>query len=464
LRSKGVQALFLSLTGLWFAGICLGGEPLLVEALEKRLVTVREKVAPAVVSISSVGGGRFARGNIYQDPFKPYKQRFFGEKSGPPKKRNLGSGVVIDPGGYILTNYHVVADARQVFVALSSGKVIEGRVLGFEPSVDLAVIKIDLKTKLAALEWVDAKKIRPGQFAIAFGNPWGIASDPQPTMTMGIISAVNRSISVGGGDGREFKGLLQTDAAINPGNSGGPLVDINGRILGINTAIFSTTGGNQGIGFAVPITRDVERIIGELKKGRKLRMPHVGIRAAKIDPAKAKLLNFRRRAGVVVERVDPDGTAARAGLKTGDVIFKVGDRDIADPFQLKNCVGMSRIGEKLDFHISRAGREMRIPVSVGSDQKGIFADLSPRVWRGLSVANPDPASGAKGVRVQEVVRGSAAWQAGVRAGDIITKVNDMKIESPADFGDAVKDSERHDVLIETSRGLKIVKKQREISR
>jgi S1-C subfamily serine protease len=431
-----------------------GEPPDVVEALERTLVRVKEKVAPAVVTISAVGGGRTATGNIYEDPFELYKRRFFGERAAPEQRRNVGSGVIIDPAGYVLTNHHVVADTEQIFITLSDGRTLKGTLLGSDPQVDLAVIKVKAPGPLHALSWVKADQVRSGQFAVAFGNPWGLARDPQPTVTLGIVSAVNRSLTVGE-SGREFTGLIQTDAAINPGNSGGPLVDIRGRMLGINTAIFSTTGGYQGIGFAVPFSERVEKIVAELKKGREVGHPWLGLSVSRLDPVRARLMGLGRARGLVVERVVPDGPAANAGLRAGDLITGIGEVAVTDPDAVRKLLTHAAPGDRWKLQVLRKGERIEKTLVVGDRRTGLVGAASPRFWRGMSV-RPVPPGKGPGVLVDEVAPDSPAWKADLRPGDVVRKVNEIEITSPAEFRDAVAGAEGQDVLLQTARGLKAV--------
>ncbi|MEJ2746190.1 MAG: trypsin-like peptidase domain-containing protein, partial [bacterium] len=256
----------------------------------------------------------------------------------PLERRSIGSGVIIDPAGYILSNEHVVGNADAIEVMLSDGRKFQGKVVGKDPRADLAVIKIDA-TDLPAARLGDSDTVRPGQWAIAIGNPFGIFEDnPTPTMTVGVISAVHRRLDGASVGGRYYGDLIQTDAAINPGNSGGPLINLNGEVIGINAAIISPSGAYAGIGFALPVNRAKE-VLGELKKGQEIEYGWLGLGIQTLNKDLAEEFKLPDSSGALVVTVIPGGPAAAAGLQVGDVIRECGGKSIRDTEGLMEKIG-----------------------------------------------------------------------------------------------------------------------------
>ncbi|MBN3040189.1 MAG: trypsin-like peptidase domain-containing protein, partial [Candidatus Omnitrophica bacterium] len=305
-------------------------------SMEEATVNVAANVGQSVVSISSVVrervAGRFNLGSPFgdytNDPFQRFLEEFFGEGfEREYKSIGLGSGVIIDREGYILTNEHVVSRASEIRVKLSDGREFDAEIKGTDPRSDLAVIKIEADNLVAA-KLGDSDNLKIGQWVIAIGNPFGFAIDnPEPTVTIGVISALNRNIS----DPRKRSGgyvdLIQTDAAINPGNSGGPLVNLQGEIVGINTAIISTSGGYEGIGFATPVNQ-AKRILSKLIKGEKVLYGWLGVNIQDLNDDLRSYFGIKEKEGVIVLKIYKDSPAESSGLKEGDLILSFNNQSV----------------------------------------------------------------------------------------------------------------------------------------
>jgi serine protease Do len=401
-----------------------------------------KKVSPGVVKV-------FTSARVQQTGFNAppemddFFRRFFGNPgdsrgdsrfrrgqnpSSAPRQHGIGSGVLVTKDGYILTNNHVVDGADEVKVALQDGREFTAKVIGRDPKTEVAVIKIDA-TNLPLVPMADSDKVEVGDVVLAVGNPFGIGQ----TVTTGIVSATGR----GGTMGLDYEDFIQTDAAINPGNSGGALVDTEGRLIGINTAILSRSGGNMGIGFAIPanLVRDV---MDSLIKDGHVTRGYLGVLIQDINPALAKQFKLENTGGALVGDVTPKSPAEKAGLKNGDVILEFDGKKTADSRQLKLQVARTKPGETAPIKILRDGEEQTLEVKVkelpGSDQMA-KNDASKGddigTLNGVTVGDIDAAArqelrlpaNLKGVVVSEVEEGSAAAEAGLRPGDVITEIN-----------------------------------------
>ena len=407
---------------------------------------VVKKVTPSVVKVVVTGKAQKSPGfENLPDPFR----RFFGDdfggmgrrRSGPaPREHGLGSGVIVSKDGYILTNNHVVENADEVKVSLNDGREFIAKVIGTDPKSDIAIVKVDAKD-LPAISIADSDKIEVGDLALAVGNPFGVGQ----TVTMGMVSATGR-----GNLGLDYEDFIQTDAAINPGNSGGALVDIEGRLIGINTAILSRSGGNQGIGFAVPVNL-AKMVMESLVKDGKVVRGFMGVNIQDLTPALAKEFGLKDSSGVVVADTSPRSPAEKAGLKSGDVITAFNGKDVRDSRHLKLQVAQTHPGKTVPVKVLREGKEKTLSVTVKelpndelASNKGHDKDTnSSDSLDGVAVSDLDgnvrsqlkvPAS-VKGAVVTEVDPNSAAYEAGLREGDVIQEIN-RKPVSGAD--DAVK--------------------------
>jgi Do/DeqQ family serine protease len=408
------------------------------ELIHLSFAPVVKKAAPAVVNVFSRRVVRTAQGPaaLFNDPFF---RRFFGGgvPFGVPRERvenSLGSGVILDPAGFIVTNRHVIKDADEVVVELADRREFEAKVVLSDAHADLAVLKIDAHGQpLPVLPMGDSDKLEVGDLVLAIGNPFGVGQ----TVTSGIVSALARSIAA-----NDFRSFIQTDAAINPGNSGGALVDLDGRLVGINTAIFSQSGGSVGIGFAIP----VDLVRGELeaaKHGTKVIRPWLGASGQGVTPALAANFGLPRPEGVLVKDVASGSPAAEAGLRVGDVVLAVNGHAVEDPDNLRFRIATLALGAPARLTLWRAGRSFEVTATVVAPPE----DPPRDPWRiggrnpltGAAVANLNPAfdeelgfdSTERGVVVTGLAEGGVAQQLGIETGDIVVNLNERTVASVA---------------------------------
>lgn len=335
-----------------------------------------------------------------------------------------GSGVIVDASdGYILTNHHVVADADEIQVTLSDGRTLDAEIVGSDDGTDIALIKVE-PDNLIEMPIGDSSGVRVGDFVIAIGNPYGLDN----TVTSGIVSALGRTgINRGG-----FENFIQTDASINPGNSGGALVNMDGELIGINSMIFSRSGGNVGIGFAVP-TEIASSIMGQILDFGEIRRGLLGVTIGTIGPEEAKTLDLEIDGGALVESVSRDSAAEKAGLQVGDIVVSINDKKISSGPELRNVIGLLRSGDVVGIRYVRDNKPMSTSAQLGrrEDQLLIGATIHP----GLAGATFAPASTSSenGVEVASVEEGSPAAQRDLRAGDVITAVNRRIVRNLGDL-------------------------------
>ena len=326
------------------------------------IVVATEKTAPAVVSIASKYK-QVVRRYPFSSPFaRQWLEQFFGmPETFLREYSNLGSGVIIDDDGYILTNDHVVHGAEMIEVTFKDGTVYEGRIVGSAPDYDLALVKVD-GGKFPSATMGNSDDLLVGEWAIAIGSPFGqLLNDTQPTVTVGVISAVHRDVK-GDTDGRIYKDMIQTDAAINPGNSGGPLVDSRGNVIGINTSIISPNGGGSvGMGFAIPINRG-KWVLEEIREYGRVRKVWVGVTVEPITPQAAAAQGLSQDRGLLVQQLDLESPAHKAGMKPGDIITAVNGSKISTIFDANRLIFGSKIGEKIEFDVVRGRDTKRITV------------------------------------------------------------------------------------------------------
>jgi len=426
--------------------------------------TVAARVTPAIVNVTvtSKTGGRHDRGDMNDngndndqdndndgsnDPrqFGPFQ--FFGFPNMPNQRprieHGLGSGVIISPDGYIVTNNHVVDGAVNVNVTMSDRRVLTAKVVGADPLTDLAVIKVDA-SDLPSIPWGDSTKLRPGQTVLAFGNPFGLRF----TVTRGIVSALNRPNP--DSNRRKPGQFIQTDAAINPGNSGGPLVNAHGEVIGINTFLISESGSFAGAGFAIP-TQIVRPTVDNLIKYGKVSHGYIGIGINDVTPENARFFNVKKAEGALVAQVEPNSPGAKAGLKTGDVITAIDGQSVNDSGELQVVVGQKQPGTTINLDLVRNGSSMKVPVTLEAMGKrdretetGNAEQGKPRWGVGLQELTPDmrqqlqvPAD-VNGAVVGNVQPGSPADNAGLQRGDVIVEVNRRAVRSDADAIDQLK--------------------------
>ncbi|HHT9152515.1 MAG TPA: DegQ family serine endoprotease [Candidatus Hypogeohydataceae bacterium YC40] len=417
-------------------------------AFEVLFNQVAEKVKPAVVNVKAVKimkGEEFER---FHPPFggreSPFGEEPFDKFFRPrmPKEfrqQGFGSGVIVDPKGYILTNNHVVEEADEIYVTTADKKESKAKVIGRDAPTDVAVIKIEAENLPAAVLG-DSDKIKVGDWAIAIGNPFGL----NLTVTAGIISAVGRS-QVGIADYEDF---IQTDAAINPGNSGGPLLNLKGEVIGINTAIFTRTGGYQGIGFAIPISM-AKTVMKSLIETGKVTRGWLGVAIQDITEELAKSFNIPTTTGALVSDVTPNSPAEKAGMQRGDVIVEFEGKEIRDISHLRNTVAQTLVGKEAKVKVLRSGKPVELTVTIGEQPTELFArggggpaEATKNFGMTLDTLTPEMArrfgyEGEMGVVVMDVEPGSVAERAGIQAGDLIKEVNKERIHNLQDYSSIV---------------------------
>jgi serine protease Do len=389
-------------------------------APSKRFVLVAKLVTPAVVHVTTRGERRV------HDPFADFFREFSPRRRGGMMPvTSFGSGVIVDTKGHVITNHHVVQYAREVTVKLGDGRQFEAAVLGSDPQTDLAILKIS-GSNLPTAELGNSDKIEVGEWVLAIGNPFGL----EQTVTSGIISAKGRS-NVGIAELEDF---IQTDAAVNPGNSGGPLVGMNGKVIGITSAIASNTGGYQGIGFAIPASMVRVVMKGILKQGKVLR-GWLGVYITDMTQELAKELGITYRRGVYVEEVVPDSPAAKAGLKEGDVVTKANGEKLTSATQLRNVIAATEIGKELRLSYCRGDKEGQCSATIVTPDPGSeFKGLETETGLGMTVANLTRAVASRygyeegeGVLVVKVEKGGLADQAGIQPREVIVGINSFQV-------------------------------------
>lgn len=433
--------------------------------LQPSVVMIQKKAA---IPVKSDGRGP-APGNPFGDsPFGkrfgdiPELKRFFEQmpRTPSPNQQGMGTGVIIDKAGVILTNNHVVQGGGQVIVRLHDGREFEAEEVKTDPQTDLAVIRIKDAEGLQAAKLGDSDQTYIGDWVLALGHPFGL----EGTVTAGIISAKGRGIGI---TARED--FLQTDAAINPGNSGGPLVNLRGEVIGINTAISSRTGGNNGVGFAIPINL-AKWVTDQLISDGSVHRAHLGVVIQPVTHELAEQFGVKVREGVLVSQVQDDSPAAAAGMKSGDVIVEFGGKPVTSPRELQLLVERSELGTATPLVVMRDGKRTTLNVvcreqtrddelaATGAkphrDKMGLeLSDLTPEVAERLGV------TGTEGVVVTSVEPGSSAAEAGLSSGEVIVQVNRQGVKSVSEFREAVKDSDPKKgtlLLVRNERGSRFV--------
>jgi Do/DeqQ family serine protease len=396
---------------------------------------VVKMVAPAVVNIyTKKVVKQQALSPFFDDPF--FKQ-FFGDQLNFGRSREriqnaLGSGVIVQPDGLVVTNNHVIDGADEIRVVLNDGREFEAKVVSQEEQLDLALVRIDTKgAKLPTLTFRDSDDLEVGDLVLAIGDPFGVGQ----TVTSGIVSGLARTRT----GINDFGFFIQTDAAINPGNSGGALVTTDGKLVGINTAIYSQSGGSIGIGFAIP-ANIVRAVVDAEANGGKLVRPWLGVTGEALSAEIAESLGFDRPGGVVVKELFPGGPADKAGLKPGDVLLAINGRDVQDPQSMAFRLATLPIGDAAKMTIMRKGEQMDLPIQLVPAPREPEPDETwldgEQPLTGAQVANLSPAlgeelsvSGWKGVVITAIKRGSFALSLGLRPGDIVARVNGTEVQN-----------------------------------
>jgi serine protease Do len=408
--------------------------PLGVNGGEQTFVHVAKAVKPAVVSVFSTrtGKGEGPHAMPFEDPFF---RRFFGDEffrrfeQPQRKERGLGSGVIVEPNGLIITNNHVVSKADEIKVFLSDKREFKAKLIGTDAKTDIAVLKIEADG-LHTIPWADSDRLEVGEFVLAVGNPFGLTH----TVTLGIVSALGRAAGIA-----EYEDFIQTDAAINPGNSGGALVNTRGELVGINTAIFSQSGGNMGIGFAVP-SNLAHAILGQLIKHGKVVRGWLGVSIQDLSPELASQFGLAEPKGVLINEVLADSPAKKAGLERGDVIVEYDGKPVENATQLRNAVAQTSVGKKAVVKFMRDKKARTAEVAIveqpknvaqaGSEEAGEAAPSSGRL-SDLDVRELTPDLAARfgleanerGVVIAKVRQGSVAEESGLKEGDLMLEVN-----------------------------------------
>jgi serine protease Do/serine protease DegQ len=382
------------------------------------LAPLVKRVAPAVVNIRV--SQTVQRRSPYGDEMF---RRFFGlpeMPGGPREVQSAGSGVIVDAtNGYILTNHHVVENADRIQISLLDNQTLDAEIVGSDAATDIAVIKVDPRN-LVALPIGDSNNVEVGDFVIAIGNPFGLSH----TVTSGIVSALGRTgISRSG-----YEDFIQTDASINPGNSGGALVNMRGELVGINSVIIAPTGGNVGIGFAVPseIAQSIMRQIldfGEVRRGL------LGVNIETIDPESAAALGAEVESGALISAIEPGSAAEKAGLRVDDIITKVNNKKINNSRELMNAIGLKGSGEEVDIEYVRGGSSQNVSATLG--ERTVSRSDGAEIHPGLEGAQfaDAAATSAGGIEVTDVEPGSTAAQRGLRTGDVITEINRRPVQN-----------------------------------
>ncbi len=426
-------------------------------------VELAKKVNPAVVNIRTIKviKGRSRVFRYYFGPNFPrdffgddFWERFFGEQPEREyKEQSLGSGFIISEDGYILTNNHVVEGADKIKVRLSNEKEYEGRVVGKDSKTDIALIKVEADDNhLPTVKLGDSDSLEVGEWVMAIGNPFGL----EHTVTVGVVSAKGRVIGMG-----PYDNFIQTDASINPGNSGGPLINTKGEVIGINTSIFTPSGGNVGIGFAIPINMAKE-IIPQLKeKGRVVR-GWLGVMVQKVTPELAESFGLKEGKGALVGKVNEGSPAEKAGIKQGDIIIKFDGKEIKEMNELPRIVANTPVGKKVEVVVFRNGKEKALKVKVGEmpEEKEIAFEKEKEKNLGMTVQELTPELASRlglydeeGVIVRRVEPNGPADEAGIRRGDIIKEVNRKPIKNMGDFLEAIEKAKPgENILLFIKRG------------
>ncbi|HHX83124.1 MAG TPA: Do family serine endopeptidase [Pseudomonadaceae bacterium] len=426
-----IAALFIADTSAILAQDAPGSRPGLADMLEE--------VTPAVVNIAVKGQAAVPNNPLLNDPFF---RRFFNapESQGTPQMRetqSVGSGVIIDAEkGYILSNHHVVDAATEITVILQDKRLVQASLVGSDAGTDIALLQVDADN-LQALTVSDSDTLRVGDLVMAIGNPFGIGQ----TVTTGIVSALRVSPRM---SAEAYEDFIQTDASINPGNSGGALVDYNGELIGINSAIIAPAGGNVGIGFAVPINMAmavVDQLIefGDVKRGM------LGVSITDLTPDVVEALQLDLQQGAVVSTVAPGSAAEQAGLEAGDIIVAVNEVQITGMSHLRNTIGLLRAGTQVDISLVRDGERRTVSALIGESTEvpTVVSGAGSSALEGVdltSIPSSHPASGrVTGVLVSNVDQSSRAFAAGLRVNDIITAVNRRPVSSAGDLQQLVQE-------------------------
>jgi len=398
------------------------------------LAPLLREVTPAVVNISVLVAAPARQNPLMRDPFF---RRFFDDLLEQPQQRpqlSAGSGVVIDARlGYVLTNHHVIEEAQEIVVTLKDRRTLSAQLVGSDPGTDIALLKV-APGGLTELELGDSEALEVGDFVIAIGNPFGLGQ----TVTSGIVSALGRT----GLNTRGYEDFIQTDASINPGNSGGALINLKGELIGINSVIIGPSGGNVGIGFAVP-SNMARAVVEQLAEYGEVRRGRLGVLIQDLTPELAEALNLAISAGAVVTGVEAGSPAEEAGVATGDVVVAIDGHEVTGSADLRNRVGLVRVGGKVTVTVLRNGKRKDLEVRVAKVERATYAgdesapQLSGAVFQAMG--SEHPLSGqVDGVVVADVERDSRAWRNNIRPGDLIIAINRERVRNLEEVNSALR--------------------------
>ncbi|MBD3263703.1 MAG: Do family serine endopeptidase [Candidatus Omnitrophica bacterium] len=459
-----------------FAGSVTEDIPEYYSALEDQTIKVADVVGKAVVSISVEATEEVRRSERFPFP-RQFEDDFFGmffedffrdiPRRYQYKRQGLGSGVIINEEGYILTNEHVIADADEIKVKLFDGREFDAEVKGQDIRSDLAVIKINAED-LPVARLGSSEDLRIGQTVVAIGNPFSFAIEgSQPTVTTGVVSALHRALPSFETGGRSYTDLIQTDAAINPGNSGGPLVNLNGEVAGINVALITTTGGYQGLGFAISIDK-AKKILQKLIKGEEILYGWLGVSVQDLNENLRDYFDIEEKGGVIIVQVFEDSPARAAGLKEGDLIIAVDGKQVERVRELVDTISGKEPGTIATLTILRDRRSMEVRVELGErpdDVRKFYGEEEEFSFRGMKVEDLTyqfrrmyRIETEKGVIITDIEPGSPAEEAGLRVYDIITNVEGREIDNAQEFNKIVEGI-KGDCLVKTNRGFFVVKEE-----
>lgn len=405
------------------------------------LAPMLENSMPAVVNISTSTNIKIQENPLMNDPVF---RRFFNipNNQRQQQKNSLGSGVIIDKDqGYVLTNNHVIDKADVITVTLSDGRQLNAKLLGTDPEADVAVIQIPADN-LIALKVADSNQLKVGDFVVAIGNPFGLGQ----TVTSGIISALGRS-----GLGIEgYEDFIQTDASINPGNSGGALVNLRGEFIGMNTAILAPSGGNVGIGFAIPANM-VLKLMDSLVQHGEVRRGLLGVTTQDLTPELVKAFSLKSQHGAVVSRVEAGSPAEKAGLEPGDIILAVNNQEVkAGSTQIRNAIGLLQIGDTVNLDIMRGEERKTVQATIGKPKRPEIAGDKLHPTLSGTILGATSKDQIEGVLLEKIEPGSYAWKTGLRPGDIIISANRYRIRNLDEFKQVA--NPRAPLLINLQRG------------
>jgi len=427
---------FLLITLILPAQPSLAGAPLSIAAKGNTIAPMLEQTMPGVVNISTKAWIRGSQNPLLEDPFFRF---FFDVPKNQPRRKQtqaLGSGVIIDAKkGYIITNNHVIDHADEISVTLRDGRELDAKLIGTDKEADIAVLQVPANN-LTALPLADSETLRVGDFVVAIGNPFGLGQ----TVTSGIISALGRS-----GLGIEgYEDFIQTDASINPGNSGGALVNFDGELIGINTAIIGPSGGNVGIGFAIPINM-AKSIVQQLVKYGEVKRGSLGVVVQDITADLSSAFGLEKNKGVIVSQVLKGSTADQAGLKQGDIILSIDKHKVNSSSDLRNAIGLQHVGKPVEMEIVRNGEVKILKGTINEPKQVKFSgDSVNKRLAGVTFGEIGPGHSLygriEGVEVLELKKNSQAWDAGIRPHDIIVSVNRRRISNQAEMQQAAENT------------------------